>query len=851
MRLSFLLILSLLTLQYGFCQWEDDFSGPELKNWRGDTASFTINGAHKLQLAAEPVSSSKAIFRESSIINNATWEIDLELLFNPSSSNYVDLYLVADSLSQSNVSGYFVRIGNTQDEASLYKSTNGSIEKIIDGADDRVDLSSVEMTMKVTRSDAGLWELFSDIGKTGTFVKEGEVVDNDFVTSDFFIIRCKYTSTRAEKFLFDNIQVTGESNTDLIVPKVLGFEVADERTLAINFSERVNYSLSNFLENCNYQIPANAENVNDSSISITFENKFPENRECHLMLSGVKDAAQNSLDTTLSFTYYPPPQPQLNELIFTEIMADPSPTLELPDAEYLELLNPTSDTFELTDLKLVVRNDSLEIPPFSISPGEFVILTSNSKKESLADFGRVVGISNWKALLNGGDTVHLVNKYHDLVFELIYSENWYDDPEKGEGGYSLEMIDPSNSCGGKENWNASNDIQGGTPGKPNSVASTNPDITNPIIVSAFPTDQYSVELKMSERIVSKSIDAAKLSLDPYLQIASLHFQNHLAKSVVVELSDSLNPNSKYLLKYSGLKDCAGNVSGKHEKSFVLPQAADSLDIVFNEIMYDPVPGGVEYIEIFNRSEKHIDLFDWQLVRVENDEDETSALISDEHVLIPPKGIFVITENKNVLIGQFPGSEEDRILETNLFPLPNDGGEIRLKNNLGQTIDWTVYQDQLHHPFIKESSGISLERIEYSFGSSSHDSWQSASSVTNGGTPTLGNSHSIHAKSFDQMLIEPKVFVPDNDGYRDFTTIRYQMDRPGALASIYVFDLSGRLVKTLMNQQNIPDEGFVIWEGDNENGVKTSFGNYIVFMELTFPDGVQKIFKETVAIASKF
>ncbi|MEI9935357.1 MAG: hypothetical protein WDM71_11040 [Ferruginibacter sp.] len=42
----------------------------------------------------------------------------MELAFNTSSANYVDIYLTASAsdLTQKNTTGYFVRLGNTDDD---------------------------------------------------------------------------------------------------------------------------------------------------------------------------------------------------------------------------------------------------------------------------------------------------------------------------------------------------------------------------------------------------------------------------------------------------------------------------------------------------------------------------------------------------------------------------------------------------------------------------------------------------------------------------------------------------------------------------------------------------------------
>ena len=65
--------------------------------------------------------------------------------------------------------------------------------------------------------------------------------------------------------------------------------------------------------------------------------------------------------------------------------------------------------------------------------------------------------------------LELMNKDGVLISSVTYNDNWYKDPDKEDGGWSLEQINPSNICSGGDNWSASNNAKGGTPGTKNSV----------------------------------------------------------------------------------------------------------------------------------------------------------------------------------------------------------------------------------------------------------------------------------------------------------------------------------------------------------------------------------------------
>ena len=98
----------------------------------------------------------------------------------------------------------------------------------------------------------------------------------------------------------------------------------------------------------------------------------------------------------------------------------------------------------------------------------------------------------------------------------------------------------------------------------------------------------------------------------------------------------------YELTIQNLKDCAGNIQKSVSSTFVLPESADSLDLIINEILFNPLPNGLDFVEIYNQSEKYIDL---NSISLENDGFEA---ISFEPFIIEPKQFMVITTNPILL-----------------------------------------------------------------------------------------------------------------------------------------------------------------------------------------------------------
>jgi hypothetical protein len=103
---------------------------------------------------------------------------------------------------------------------------------------------------------------------------------------------------------------------------------------------------------------------------------------------------------------------------------------------------------------------------------------------------------------------------------------------------------------------------------------------------------------------------------------------------------------------------------------------------------------------------------------------------------------------------------------------------------------------------------------------------------------------------DLFQLPYKTFSPDGDGYFDFLTIDYTLDKPGYSASIRIFDAMGRLVKDLMLNELLPIEGTILWEGDDFEQQKARIGIYVVWIELFHPEGQVEIIKKSCVLAGR-
>ncbi len=836
----------------------DDFADgnfTDSPSWSGETTDFMVNPSFQLQLSALPEDGQSFLVTQSDIIEEAEWSFFIQLDFNPSSNNFMDIYLISDQESLENrLNGFFVRIGTTQDDVSLYLQSGEKSEatKIIDGEDDLVDVSQVAMNIKVSKNHENEWNLLVDPNLDSNYVSQGTFTLGTNFSSKYFGILCNYSSTRSDKFFFDDLHITGKAHSDNQPPVVDSVVVLSDSTLQINFTENIsepsannpsNYSVDNGIAN-----PKLAILTNGNSVLLTFEKKFSDKIMHQISMNGLEDLYSNVMPPTdISFTYVAPQILGFGDILITEIMADPTPEVDLPEHEYLEIHNPHEEHYELNQVKLIVGNDTTTIPDLTINPDEYIILCASAAVEHLAQYGRPVKVSNWPSLNNRGERISLLNHLGGLVFSVEYKDTWYKSIDKDDGGWSLEMIDVYFPCKGEENWAASEDASGGTPGKENSIKEPMTDLSAPEITKIIAATPTSAIVYLSEKIIPQDLESMDFSIIPEVQISGVELKSPELNEIALNFHESVLPKTVYTLTAKNLQDCAGNVQKETSGSFVLPERADSLDILINEILFNPLGDGVDFVELYNISDKYIDLKD---LLVGN---ETSKPIIYDHFILEPTQYLALTENPGKLQNQYPGVETKNILEVEDLPaFNNDEGDVFIADPDGKMIDFFHYSEDFHSGFLRDVDGVSLERIAFESPTNSPDNWQSAASTSGFATPGSVNSQHMNSNSEgEEIVVFPKTFAPGNSGYANFTTIQCRFPNNGNMASIMILDASGRKIKSIISHKSIGAKENFKWEGLDDNSQQVRMGAYIVYVEVYNTSGFRKLYRKKVVVGGNF
>lgn len=544
-------------------------------------------------------------------------------------------------------------------------------------------------------------------------------------------------------------------------------------------------------------------------------------------------------------------------IIISEIMADPSPVAGLPAFEYIELRNTAAHAFNLNGWQLGDAGSTATISAnFLLQPDSMVILCANSSASYLAVFGTVIGVSSFPSLDNDGDLLYIRSKDGKTIHAVNYSVTWFNNAVKSQGGWSLEMIDPTNPCGGAANWAASIDTKGGTPGKKNSVDGSNHDAQSPTVKQAYARDSVHVLISFDEPL--DSLQAANASnyviSDNTGKPVSAIAIGPLFNTVLLQLSRPLAGNKVYTISATGVADCAGNAIGTNN-TVKLGVAAPPVfaSVVINEILFNPSAGGTDYIEMYNRSHLIIDLKDCYIAtRTSNGGIGTTKAVSASNRLLFPGEYVVVTEDPALVQRQYLAKDPSAFATMTSMPsLPDDKGNLLLLNGQGQLIDELSYDARWHFPLLVNEEGVSLERTDYNKPTQEASNWHSAATSAGYGTPGYQNSQFRNDTSFaGAVSLEPSVFSPDNDGQDDFLTIHYQFPVAGSVCNITAFDAAGRPVRYITRNAMCGQQGFFRWDGLGENNMRLPVGVYIIYTEVFNLAGTTRKFKHAVTQARR-
>ena len=535
-------------------------------------------------------------------------------------------------------------------------------------------------------------------------------------------------------------------------------------------------------------------------------------------------------------------------IIINELMPAPSDALGLPNAEYVELYNASDTVISLKDWTI---NDK-KISKYQLNAGEYVIVCAKSKKSDFAGFEKLTDVTSL-SLANAAGKVTLCEPFGDVIDYVEYSSLIYNSSYKDEGGWSMERIDVANRDAFLENWAQSVSPTGGTPGEPNSVKASNPDTNAPELVYANCSDdgRY-ISMVFTEAVDTKNF-SGYINLSGIAISAAISDVNLASLAEIkLKLIEPLMPSRVYSVNEVPIADFAGNKAVAYGINVGILETADANDLIISEIMASAKPNTADFVEIFNRSGKNIDLSTVCFGIIKDDALSTCLQIAEYKRAIFPGEYVVLTADSLAHVNQFAPRYPANVVTVSGFKNLAEDGIIAVCRPNGDILNAVSYSKSMHSPLLPTTENVSLELIRTDLSSSDPNNWASASASSDFSTPTEQNSQFREPNDSQEsgVSIENKVFTPDGDGIDDVLSISCNLGQGDWYATLKVYSSDGALVAVPYNNQHVPISAELQWNGMNQAGAYAAPGTYIVLLNLWQTEGETKQYKKTCIISTK-
>lgn len=546
------------------------------------------------------------------------------------------------------------------------------------------------------------------------------------------------------------------------------------------------------------------------------------------------------------------------DVLITEIFADPLPVVGLPGSEYIELKNRSGRIINLDKWRLTDGSSTAQISGTQLlQPDSQVIVCSRSQAADFTGWGRVIGVSSFPSLDNGNDQLVLLSPEGRTIHAVAYDLSWYQNVLKSEGGWSLEMIDTGLPCHASENWSASTDPSGGSPGRPNSIRGNRSDLQSPRLLRSFTKDSLTIVAVFSEPLDSLTASSSgRYAMDHGMgNPATAEPVTPIFDKVILKFSRPMQERTIYTLQVNGVRDCAGNAMPLSEDTRAgLPRPAAPGQLRINEVMFNPRSGGTDHIELLNAGPGIIDASKLFLAN-RNASNILSNLkrCLEEPFLIFPGDHPTFTADRFATMRDYFVKRPSLLIGMASLPsYPDDAGTVVVVDESGRELDEFSYKDTYHFPLLSIREGVSLERIDPKSPSNDPSNWHSASTDAGYGTPTGRNSQFASGDTvLGNIHVTPNVFSPDKDGFNDILIVEYRFPSQGYSCSVILFDQGGRPVRYLARNALCGNTGQFKWNGLDERDKRLAAGIYYVVAEVFNLEGKRRVWRKAVAMAYRF
>ncbi len=544
----------------------------------------------------------------------------------------------------------------------------------------------------------------------------------------------------------------------------------------------------------------------------------------------------------------PPQSISINEIMYT-------PSGDMP--EWIECYNASEDTIDIQNWKISDANTNtkatITTQSFLILPKTFFVIATDTTLKNYFDIPSSVFITKFSTLNNTTpDAVVLFDNRGQIIDSVGYTTKW-----GGSAGNSLERIDYAEISTDSTNWKTSFVI--GTPGKENSIARKNFDVA----ITKMEYEKTSSGIVLKSTLYNPGRNAANI-----LSVNFFYDKNNDSVATQDELIGStaiisLGIKEQTLATFEWNTTLLGKIPIITQAIFVEDERQENnslrgfvskqytlSSLMVNEIMSSPYTNMPEWIELYNQTNDTIDIQDWKIFdMVTSSGSRTSYTLTSKPFFVFPKEYVVVAEDSTIFT-QYPNLTNQKIIVVNnSLSLGNSEDEIVLVDHTNFVIDSVHYFSSWHT--ISNTTGKSLERINPTLASNDKRNWGTSVSA-NGVTPALQNSiFTTIVPSSTAVSFSPNPFSPDGDGFEDFLTISYSFPSTSLRLHIQIYDMSGRNVRTLANNEYIGSSGNIVWDGLDDNKQRVRLGMYIIIIQAVDNlGGIVHQSKQVAVVATK-
>lgn len=266
------------------------------------------------------------------------------------------------------------------------------------------------------------------------------------------------------------------------------------------------------------------------------------------------------------------------------------------------------------------------------------------------------------------------------------------------------------------------------------------------------------------------------------------------------------------------------------------------DILISEILADPFKDGAEFIELYNQSDKVIDLSRYAIASANSKGlTGTPRAISKSTLYIYPDSYRLLSKNPQAVLSQYPVPPiEDPVLVKDFPQLTNTEGSVLLLRD-EEIIDSLHYSEKMHDPLIRSTKGVSLERVSFRTATNRTGNFISGSATTGYATPGYRNAQRENSNAGGPLVRLSKRTL--RRANHETVAIQFNLPTGGRMANIAIFTAAGLKVHQLVQNHRLGTLDYIHWDGHTAGDRRLAAGSYYIHVELFDSAGLLQSFKE--------